>query len=127
MKYWKSIRSLGSSVLLGRLRSEGKSLDCAPIPTHKTRGRIADITEGVGSAGTGRIAYENDITIGRWKRGNFHFWHKTEVRSAIKSEGDPLEMQHSRSQPGNEAESGTNYSEATCEIDQEHESGDDGR
>jgi hypothetical protein len=45
----------------------------------------------------------------------------------LKSEGDPLEMQHSRNQPGNEAQPGTSYSEATCEIDQEHESGDDGR
>jgi hypothetical protein len=28
-------------------------------------------------------------------------------------------MPDSRSQPGNEAEASTNYSEATCEIDQE--------
>jgi hypothetical protein len=51
----------------------------------------------------------------------------TRNTSAIKSEGDALEMQHSRSQPGDEAESSTNYSEPACEIDQEREPRDDGR
>ena len=41
--------------------------------------------------------------------------------------GNTLEMQHSRSQPGDEAEASTNYSEATCKIDQERDSSDDRR
>jgi hypothetical protein len=55
----------GSSVLLGRLRSKGKSLDCAPIPTHKTRSHIADITEGVSDQASGESGIDASSLVCR--------------------------------------------------------------
>jgi hypothetical protein len=124
---------------LGQTEDPAGQLRCLPNPTrHEFLVELVVLVDVevarvlvLGLAGGTGVALTSSPTVNLSKRIirlSLAWPHGLRSGGPVVGEfGNTLEMQHSRSQPGDEAKSSTDYSEGASEIDQEHESGDDGR